>query len=211
VSTQIINAGSLDLSGTSSSSAHTLLPYKWSAARDKEAQRTFTIAFRIQSNDPRNDGPWTVMNTPGLFLPGQPYNLGNDNDHWAWCTGEMTVTPDNDGEPSYQWTVEQTFSTTLGKRCQYVAGASSPYQYGNVGNPVLEPPIWNGNSVKTTKEFIVDNLGNSITNSAWEQIRGQNVEWDVGGKTQIKITLNVSCLEAGFWASLIDTVNVYTL
>lgn len=182
--------------GTSTS---TLFPYPhtWKMTRDKEGHRTYTLTYRVVSDAPNNDGPFTVLNTDGVFQPGAIWDVGNDRDVWAWCTGECTVTPDVEGEASTQWTIEQTFSTELGKR---------PMDFP-IGNPVLEPPYWDGGSSKFTQEAVYDRYGFTIINSAFEQIRGQNVEFEVGGKTHIKVVCNVQELEAGFWASVVDTVN----
>lgn len=136
---------------------------------DDEGYRTYHLTSLIESND-ASDGPFTVMNTPGLALPGTQWTFGNDFDPWAFCypTMRVTIHDEREGDPNYYWAVEQTFSNKPLKRCQE----------SKIEDPLLEPMKISGSWVKKQREATVDRFGNRILSSSFEQIRGNVVEFD---------------------------------
>ena len=154
-------------------------PRNWSVKRDADGHRTYTIKFLVLSDDAR-DGPATVLNTPGMPLPGQWWIIGNDIDEWATCLPEMSITPLTPNEPNFQWEVEMTFST---KPLPHSAQRCNEQQ---VGDPLLEPAKISGASTKNTEEAAFDRFGFPILNSAFEQMRGRQVEFD-SNRSTVKI------------------------
>ena len=73
-------------------------PSSWSLQRDERGYRTYKLIVKVGTTD-TSDGPYTVFNTPGLYLPGAAWNIGNDFDSWVWCTPEMSVSPMITEEP----------------------------------------------------------------------------------------------------------------
>lgn len=159
-------------------------PVDWGASRDQEGHRTYTIVFRVKT-DSTSDGPGQVLRCPGLPYPGTTWLWGNDRDDWAYLLPDTKVRRDQarEGEKHYFWLVEMTYSTKLStgraQRCQDI----------EVADPLLEPPKITGGFDNYQEEGLVDRFGNPIKNSAWEQIRGQQNEWDAGRpKVRIEFT-----------------------
>lgn len=172
---------------------------RWGGQVDAEGHRTYTMTFRVTADS--TDGPYNVLNTPGLPVVGEPWLVQNDADLWAWCRPETSLRQvEPDGEPTTQWDVEKQFSTRPIKRC---------FDQG-VTNPLLQPPHISGNFNRHMEEGIFDRFGNPILNSAWEFIRGPNNEWDAN-RLVIKITQNVVTLGLDLLALLNNTVNAYPL
>ena len=142
-------------------------PKTWEGERDEEGYRTFYVERRIKGA--KTDGPSNVMNTSGLALPGAPWSYDGDADSNVWCTGEMKVTPEvRDGSPNEYWTTRQKYTNKPLKRCQT----------SSIENPLDEPDKVSGSFTKYTKEAVYDRFGDPIVNSAFEQMRGPQVERD---------------------------------
>mgnify|MGYP001574548859 CR=1 FL=1 len=192
----------------------------WSGSRDAEGYRTYVAAFLIKVTDPRLDGPATVLQTPGLPLPGTPWIIGNDVDVWAWCRGNMTVKPlaDYKDEPSGYWLAEIEFSTRPPERDKNKdGGEASSCLNAQIDDPLLEPPKISINTVKKTEEAVYANkmvykdgtgatirtktttgtLYPRILNSSHEQVRGPQVEFDRGYMT-VRIEQNVASFYQAF-------------
>ncbi len=172
---------------------------QWSMERDQEGHRTYTLVTRV--NCLALDGPYTALNTPGLFLPGSVWALANDLDIWAFCQPDAQVAPVMAaGKPNLHFDITQRFTTKPppNNRCQDQ----------QVEDPLLEPPKVSGSFIKTVEESTKDRFGNAITNSAHEQIRGPQVEFD-SSLPQIVIEQNVATAEQGYIlpAQMRDTVN----
>jgi hypothetical protein len=174
-------------------------PVDWKLKQDEAGHRTYTVQFYVTSDD-KNDGPFVVLNTPGLPQPGQWWIIGNDADEWATCLPEMSITPVVTKEPTPVWMVEQTFSTKPlphnAQRCN-----EQP-----VGDPLLEPAKISGGSTKYTEEAAFDRFSRPIVNSAFEQLRGHQVEFDANRFT-VKFEANVPSLDLAFIDSFINCVN----
>lgn len=153
---------------------------EWGCTVDDENHREYKITFDIETTDV-NDGPFIVMQTPGLPKPGSVWKVGNDLDMWAWCRFNSTIKSRISKEKGIWWQVEKTFSTKPLTRCQDE----------EIKDPLLEPPKISGSFVKYTEEAVKDRHGKEITNSAHEQIRGPKNEWDMGDPV-IRIEQNVA-------------------
>jgi hypothetical protein len=174
-------------------------PRTWRGGRDEEGYREFFVRHLVYTDSPR-DGPYTVMNTPGLPLPGAPWAFDNDLDPWAFCKPDMTVTilQEREGDPNIWWAVDQTFTTKpLPKsRCQ----EQQPE------DPMQEPMKFSGSLVKYTEEATFDRFNQPILTSSHEQIRGPVVEFDRNRPT-LRIEQNVLLLELAVCNAMVDTVN----
>lgn len=175
-------------------------PIDWSLSRDQEGHRDYSVKWHVTTDDV-DDGPRTVLNTPGLPAIGATWAMGNDADNWAFCWPEVKITPKyTPNEPHVDWVVEQKFSTRPLKRCQ-----DDPIE-----NPLDEPPKISGGFSKFTEEATQDKDGNPILNSAHERIRGALVEFDSNRPT-VSISMNLASLPLASFSSMINTVNDATL
>lgn len=170
-------------------------------SRDSEGHRTYKLTCMVEC-DSKNDGPFTAIQAPGLPAIGSTWAFGNDIDLWAYCLPDMEVTQVHKAGPNKFFLIQYTFSTKPPdrQRCQDT----------QIQDPLLEPPGLSGNFVKYTEEATHDRFGLPIINSAFEQIRGPQVEFDAN-RMQIKIEMNVWPLNLPLIASMMDTVNKYPL
>lgn len=166
----------------------------WKMTRDEEGHRTYNITFRVRGAT--TDGPANVLQTPGLPVVGDIWEFDGDVDVWAWCRWNAEVNPVVEGEPNTEWTVAFVFSTKASKCCIE----------NQVEDPLLQPMVVTGGSNKYTEEATQDRNGDDILNSALEQIRGPQNEWDANRST-VKIVQNVADLELNLCNSMQDTVN----
>lgn len=175
---------------------------KWEMSRDSEGHREYRVTHKVLANP--KDGPANVLQCPGLPVPGSFWSFDNDSDLWATCRWDAKVTPVITDEPNMVWEVEQTFSSKAPdtKNCKTT----------QVEDPLLEPPKVSGSFVKYTEEAVLDRFGNFITNSAFEQMRGSQVEFDRNRPT-IKIEQNVPTAYLAYQlpSQMVDTVNNDTL
>lgn len=170
----------------------------WGGSRDSEGYRTYNLKTLITA-DPL-DGPATILNTPGLPLPGSIWAYGNDLDPYVWCRPDATVAihQEREGDPNRWWTIDQVFSNKPLdlKRC---------YDQAN-DNPLLEPPKLSGSFVKYVEEATHDRFGKLICTSSFEQVRGQQVEFD-RNRPSVVWEFNVPIFDLPLFASMVDTVN----
>lgn len=169
----------------------------WKAGRDDEGHREFYVTHLVET-DSVLDGPNTVMDCPGLPLPGSYWNFGNDLNIWAFFTPWMKVSihQEKEGDPTVWYKVEQKATTRPMKRCNDTT----------ITDPLLEPDKISGSFVKFLKEYQRDRHGEYITNSAWELFRGQQVEFDAN-MPMVRIQQNVANLELNVFSQMIDCVN----
>ena len=177
-------------------------PVKWSLQRDAEGNRVYKVTHLVRGDDTPGiqDGPFNALTTPGLPLPGSTWIFGNDLDLWAHCTGDADVKPVFDKERNKYFEVEQTFTTKKQVRCNDIP----------IEDPLMEPIKVSGSFVKYTEEATYDRFGSRILNSAHEQVRGSQIEFDMN-RPQVKIEQNVPVLNIGLCALMIDTVNQFPL
>lgn len=182
----------------------------WRMTRDTEGHREYKLKWRIRTDDTL-EGPAVVLQTPGLPIPGTWYVLGTfggrilfDVDLWAWCRANVTIEPEYSEEPNLWWTLENTFATKppdhKQQRCQ-----DFPWE-----DPLLEYQKISGTFTKYTEEQRFDRFAQPIENSAHEQFRGPQVEFDQN-RPSVKIEQNVANLELEVFAPMVDTVNAFPL
>lgn len=174
---------------------------EWEGETDAEGHRTYHVVFVVEAD--ATDGPFNVMRCPGLPLPGSAYTtLKNDIDPWAYCLAERSAKPKlaKQGDLTNIWLVPVTFSTKppARQRCQ-----DNPIE-----DPLLEPPDISISYNRYSEEATHDRFGFPITNSAWEPLRGPQVEFD-NNRGVIKIKQNVASYQQGVLlpSSMIDCVN----
>lgn len=168
----------------------------WSLEIDQDGHYTYEIIHLVRSD--LTDGPTAVSVCAGLPMPGSSWSFGSDVNDWAYCRPNMKINihEEKEGERALYWKVQQTFSTRPLNRC----GTT------DVTDPLLEPMKISGSSVKYTEEATEDRFGNDVVNSAFEQIRGAQVEFDHNRDT-VTIEWNVANLNYPLFAPMRDTVN----
>jgi hypothetical protein len=174
---------------------------KWSGKVDAEGHHTYNISFRVAS-DTKEDGPVIILQTVGLPRAGDEWDFDNDFNPWAFCTPEVDVKQDVDGEP--YWTLGYTFTTKPPPQSQ------SRCNDNPVEDPLLEPIKKSGNFVEFTEEATKDRHGERITNSAHEQIRGPQNEWD-DSRQAVEIEQNVADLQLPLLTTMNNGLNKYEL
>lgn len=175
-------------------------PRAWAGSRDDEGNREYTLTYRVKTSDVA-DGPATVMTCPGLPLPGSAWYIGNDIDSWAFCKLGMQVKPVIDNKPNDHWDVTLKFSTKSDtKKCKDE----------QIEDPLLQPVKMSGGFTKFQEEAAFDRNGLPIYNSAFEMIRGPQVEFDMNRPT-IRFEQNVLNLDLATVAAMVDKVNDSTL
>lgn len=167
---------------------------------DKDGYREYSATFLIESDD-KLDGPSAVLATPGLPTTFDTWVFGNDFDSWAYATLERSVEMVEQESQGLFWTVEIKYSSKGDeKRCKDQ----------QVDDPLLIPDRISGSSQKYTEEATSDRFGNQIVNSAFEQIRGQQVEFDAN-RFQITIEQNILDLQLYLMSTIVNSVNDSTL
>lgn len=172
-------------------------PKTWSMVRDAEGHREYSLTYHVDSNDP-NDGPGRALLTPGLPLPGAYWIIGNEVDLWAWCRWDAKVQQFADPQSNNTWLLEFKFGTKPPdlKKCK-----DSQWD-----DPLLEPARISGGCKKGYEEIQFDRFGVEVVNSAWEVIRGKQVEFEYS-TPNVTIEQNVAVLNAPLVNSMVDTVN----
>jgi len=180
-------------------------PFGISGSIDAEGYRTYKVKHRVELEP--GESALTALLTPGLPLPGAIFSLASmgvassEVDPWVWCLPEMEASKlGRDTETGGIWVVEQTFSNKPPKRC-------ASFQFDN---PLLEPQKVSGDYRMNRVEATHDIYGDPITNSAHEQIRGPQVEFDDGSPT-IKIEQNVAILDLPLLTQMQNAVNAFPM
>lgn len=173
---------------------------KWSMSRDGEGHRTYKLELLVVS-DNKDDGPATVLQTPGLPLPGSFWAVGTDVDPWATCKLDCNVSPVRPQPPNFHWKLDFTFSTKPdGKQCKDQ----------QIEDPLLQPMRVTGSFVKYQEEKTEDRDGAPILTSSHEPIRGKQVEFDAN-RPQVVVEQNVPLLQLELFSPMVDTLNATTL
>lgn len=170
----------------------------WKGERDSEGHRNYWIKHLVKSDF--TDGPANVLRTPGLPLPGSVWFFGADLDLYAYCKpdAKLQIHQEREGDINRWWTVEQLFSTKPkpNERC-----SDQDFE-----DPLTEPDRVSGSFVKYTEEATYDYFGAPVQNSAFEPLRGPQVEFDANRPT-VTIEQNVYPLGLEVFSPLIDNVN----
>lgn len=167
--------------------------------RNGAGERIYKVKHLIKATN-HLDGPFTVLNTPGVPAIGAVWSFGNDFDAWAFCTPEAVIKPILRKEPNFHWELTQTFSTRRRATCEEEI----------IEDPLLEPQKVSGGFVKFIEEVSFDRFDNVIQSSSFEPIKGPQVEFDKS-RHVIRIEQNIAKLDAGIFSPMIDTVNSATL
>lgn len=146
-------------------------------------------------------------------MPGSVYALDNDLDTYAWCTGETEVTPlQSPAEDTFlDYLHTFTFTTkprSSGRRDD--RGQAKKCADVTIQNPLAEPPRTSGGSVRYTEESRFDRHGKPIHNTAFEPIKGPQVEFDKS-RGQVVVEQNVLSLQLKLCQGMVDMVNKYPL
>lgn len=172
-------------------------PISWDMDTDDDGYRNYTLSLKVEAL--KTDGPVTLSATPGLPLPGSTWAYLGESDPIAVCSRRRKWSPiqkGGDGDPALTYKVDLFYSTKPYKQCQDQS----------FDNPLLAPPKKSGNFVKYTEEAVWDRYNNKILNSAHEQMRGAQVEFDANRQT-VKIEINVATLNLALIDALMDHVN----
>lgn len=169
---------------------------RWGMRRDREGHREYHITFIVKCG--ANDGPYNVLQTSGLPLPGTVWDYGDDYDGYAYCKLDADVKEVASEEAgSRLFHVDFIYSTKSdAKSCKEA----------QIENPLLQPQEVSGSSQKYQKESLYDRFGKMIGNSAWEPFSGPQNEWDEG-RDRIRIRQNVSSLQLSTCVGMRDKVN----
>lgn len=171
---------------------------KWSLVRDEAGYREYKVTHKVRGA--YTDGPYNVLLTPGLPLPGSMWNFFSDTDPFVWCRANAVIDAVQiDSERTTLWTVEQIFSNKPGdsKRCQDVA----------IEDPLLEPQKVSGSFTRSAEVAVQDMWGDPLLNSAHEMLLGETVTFDVFRPT-VRIEQNVPLLQLSTVAAMVGTVNI---
>jgi hypothetical protein len=172
-------------------------PFNISLTRSDEGHREYKASRHVRCA--LTDGVFTVLNAVGLPLPGDFWAFQSEIDPWAFCRPVAVVKKHPDvpeRDPCGHYIVEQTWSTRPLRRC-----GDTP-----VEDPLLEPARISGDFDKLNEEFTLDRFGDPITNSAFEPIRGPQVEWEVYYPT-VHIEQNVADLQLDLLSRMAGSVN----
>lgn len=174
--------------------------------QDEDGYVNYDVEFTMVSLNTLLDGPATALSCPDLPQPYALYDMAQfrgfgseEVDLYSWCHWKMEAKPLYKPEERGIWyKVMQHYGSKPEKRCRV-----EPVQ-----DPVLEPPVITGNTSKYTQEAIFDRFNNAIVNSAHEQIRGPQNEWD-NNRISIKIKTNMATAWLGYILpmQLVDYVN----
>ena len=166
----------------------------WGGTVDKEGHRTYKLVQLVEVSD-TEDGPGTVLETPGLPFVGSFWSQGNEFDLWAIClpTRKISIHQPKAGDKNVWWEVESTFSTKPTERCQ-----DTPIE-----DPLLEPQKISGSFVKYTKPAFFDKNGDEILSSSHERLP---IEVDDNHPT-VRISQNVGALGLGLFTPMVNKVN----
>lgn len=179
--------------------------YTWSAKRDNEGHRDYTVKHLVETTTPyqwgtdSGDGPETISSAANLPAIGDIWSFGNDSDSWAFCHPERSIEPYGAvtiGDPIAWYLITSNFSTKPLKRCMTEEW----------GDPLLEPDRVSGSFILYQKEATKDRFGDPIDNSAFEIFRGPQVEFD-SPRAQVKISQNSATLDLPTIRSIYNHVN----
>jgi len=170
-------------------------PRTWSLSVDKDDFRTYKLKVLVQMAG-SDQGPYSALQVPGLPKYGDPWLFDSDFDPRVTCRRPTTVTPILQNEPNLFFEIEYTFSNEPDDWCQVLERQ----------DPCQMPPKISGTFSRYQEEAAIDLNGQPIRNSALEQFRGPQVEFD-HNRPSIKIEVNVCQFQFALICQMVDTVN----
>ncbi len=175
--------------------------YTWELNRATDWGRQYKLTT-LYRKDNIYEGPEAVLSALA-YQPGAAWiipNAASGGDASAYCLPDLSVKPyeQQKGHPHTHFIAEQTFSTNKTQQ-----GSCSQAQ---VDNPLLQPDRISGSFSKYQEEATYDRFGRQLVNSAFEQLRGPQVEFD-RNRPSVEIEQNVPLLEWALLARLVDCVN----
>jgi hypothetical protein len=178
---------------------HPGYPRSWAGEVDDDGYVNFPVYFLVQVG--AGEGPAAALSAVGLPVIGSAYAVMNDAYPWAWCRprARAQLHEEREGEGDI-WKVEVNYSSRPLTRCGD----------NNVTNPLLEPYELAISFANYSEEATHDRFGDPIVNSAWEQIRGPQAEFDASRAT-VRISFNTASLNLALVSSMNDTVNSHVL
>lgn len=172
------------------------LQQAWSMTSDEEGYRDYEIAFRVEV-DPVVHGPYQAWMCPGLPLVGTAWEeFGAVPDDQAFFTSAGRVVQVGREPGNKFFDVILRASTKPVKDCQTSVGQ----------DPVTIPDRIHVRTVNYQTEGTFDRNDDPIVNSAFEQIRGPQNEWDAH-RLQVTVEQNVSAMELDVVEGLMHHLN----
>jgi hypothetical protein len=171
-------------------------PFDITLVQDDEFDREYNCKFHVMSDGTDDDGPNAVLNTPGLPVPGSAWIWEDTLDEEVYRLPRVGIRRHQELKATtrvYWWEIAFTYSS---KACAIVESS----------DPLLQPYKLSGSGIKYTEEKTHDRYRRPIQNSAFQQFRGNVVEFDAN-RPQVIIEQNVAYLEKELLAKLIDGVN----
>lgn len=169
---------------------------RWSMTRDRKGYRRYEVVHRVQV-DRDVHGPLSVIElTPGLPEPGSRWYEPDIEDTWAFFTQELKVDPVGRESNNNFYDVTQYATNDPTDECAEELK----------DDPLSINDRIRVESINYQREQIFDANGDAIINSAWEQYRGPQVEFD-DNRIQVVIEQNAGNLELDLIDSLMHHVN----
>jgi hypothetical protein len=131
----------------------------------ESAHRTYSSTFRLFT-DSVNDGASTVMIYSGLPQLGDPYLWGNSWDYGARMNSLPVVRLEREDQQARKIWIATCTYTTIGRQLE-----EQPPD-----NPLDHPWKVSGDADEWTEEAEKDINGSPLMNSAFQQLRGKQVE-----------------------------------
>lgn len=170
---------------------------------DEEGYSTYDVVYKVEDTLCQY-GIASVRFAVGLPLYGAPLDFGpNDRDLTVWRRAVLDVSPSPDtppGEKPRLYYITYQFSNTPEEECKEQ----------DFEDPLQKPQETEGAMAHNKEEAKYDRFGKRIVNSAHEQIRGAQVEFDDDRPT-VRIVQNVNDLELPLCVAMRNHVNMFPL
>ncbi len=174
-------------------------PIKWDGDEDEYGYRTYTLVQLVEVE--KTEGPQFALDCDGVPSKGDVWDASADQNDWAWCISKAAKQVQTERQlPNVQFHVTSVFSS------KPAADSKQRCNDQKVEDPLLEPPRISVSTSNDKEEATHDRFGQPITNSAWEQLRGPQIEFDKSS-LRVKIVQNVPNHLLPILSAMRDTVN----
>lgn len=163
--------------------------------QDDSGHKEYHLSLLVET-DPATEGSNAASQAPGLPVPGSPWDWEDLVDNDVVCHPRVEVRRHKDikeNRPVTHWMLTYLYSSKI---CDIFASM----------DPLLQDNKVSGSTTHHTIEATHDRFGVPIQNSAWEQFRGPQVEFD-DARPQIIVEQNVADVERELLDGLINGVN----